>query len=137
MKKITLLLNRAAFTLLEVLVAMVILMVGLLGMLKAINVSIVTNVRNEMRTQAASIAEDQLARKKSLPFDNITTTNNTPRNLDVPIAMRSAVLKYRVTYFVDNISSDSKRINIGVRWSYKGNNYEHVLSSIVTRPSSH
>jgi type IV pilus assembly protein PilV len=113
---------------------MVILMVGLLGMLKAINVSIVTNVRNEMRTQAASIAENLLASKKSLPFDNITTTN--PKNLSVPIAMRSAVLNYTATYFVDTISSDSRRINIGVRWSYKGNNYEHVVTSIVTRPTT-
>jgi len=134
-RKITLLSNNAAFTLLEVLVAMVILMVGLLGMLKAINLSIITNVQNSMRTQAASVAEDQLARKKSLPFDNITT-GTTAKTLAVPIAMRSTVLNYNVTYFVDDISTESKRINIGVRWSYKGNNYEHVVSSIVARPAT-
>jgi len=124
-----------------VLIALVILMVGLLGMLEAINVSIATNVRNDMRTQAAAIAEDQLAQKKSLPFDNITTTYNTPRSLPVPIKMRSAVLNYSVTYYVDNIPAgatnpSAKRINIGVRWSYKGNNYEHVVSSIVTKPTT-
>lgn len=116
---------------------MVILMVGLLGMLKVINLSIITNVQNSMRTQAASVAEDQLARKKSLPFDNITTgTPATAKTLAVPIAMRSTVLNYNVTYFVDDISTESKRINIGVRWSYKGNNYEHVVSSIVARPAT-
>lgn len=138
MRKITLLSNNAAFTLLEVLVAMVILMVGLLGMLEAINLSIATNLRNEMRTHATSVAEDQLARKKSMPFDNITTPGGA-RNLSVPIAMRSATMNYTVTYLVDDIPAgatepNAKRVNIGVRWSHKGNNYEHVVSSVVTRP---
>ncbi len=136
MRKQTLLSNNTAFTLLEVLIALVILMVGLLGMLEAINVSIATNVRNDMRTQAAAIVEEQLAQKKSLPFDAITTALNEPKSLAVPIKMRSTVQNYSVTYYVDNISSNAKRINIGVRWSYKGNNYEHVVSSIVTKPAT-
>lgn len=141
MRKPTLLSNNAAFTLLEVLIALVILMVGLLGLLEALNVSIVSNIRNDMRTQAAAIAETQLAQKKSLPFANITTTVNTPHTFIMPIRVRSAELNYSITYYVDTIPAgatdpNAKRINIGVRWSYKGNNYEHVVSSIVTKPAT-
>lgn len=133
MRKPTLNSSNSGFTLLEVLIALVILMVGMLGLLEAINVSIVSNVRNDMRTQAAAIGEAQLAQKKSLPFANITTTTSA-RTYTVPVNVRSAQVNYAVTYWVDSISTSAKRINIGVRWSYKGNNYEHVISSIVTTP---
>lgn len=141
MRKPTLISSNSAFTLLEVLIALVILMVGMLGLLEAINVSIVSNVRNDMRTQAAAIAEGQLAQKKSLPFKNITTTVDEPHTFTMPVKVRSAQLNYSITYYVDSIPAgaldpNAKRINIGVRWSYKGNNYEHVVSSIVTRPGT-
>lgn len=125
----------------EVLIALVIFMIGMLGLLEAINVSIVSNIRNDMRTQAAAIAEGQLAQKKSLPYANITTTINKPHTFAMPIKVRSAQLNYSITYYVDSIPTgaldpNAKRVNIGVRWSYKGNNYEHVVSSIVTRPGT-
>jgi type IV pilus assembly protein PilV len=118
-------------------ISMVILLIGMLGLLQAINVSMEMNVKNEMRTQAASIAEDQMARKKSLPFDDITP--GALENLTVPISMRSSVVNYSVTYFAELFpagATNTKRLNIGVRWSYKGNNYEHVVSSLVTRPDT-
>jgi type IV pilus assembly protein PilV len=125
------------FTLLEVLVAMVILMVGLLGMLNVINLAIATNVQNEMRNQAVAIGEDKMAQKKSLSYDDILTP--TQQSEKVPLALRNSFVNYSVAYQVEEIppgtlNPNTKRINIGVRWRYKGNNYEHVVSSIVTRP---
>ena len=60
------------FTLLELLVAMLILMIGLLGMLNAINLAIAAGVRNEMRNQAVAIGEEKMAQKKGLPYDAIS-----------------------------------------------------------------
>ena len=111
---------------------MVILMVGLLGMLQAINLSIVTNLQNEVRNQAVAIAEDQMARKKSLPFDNITV--NPPlggeRSIFIRTPMRKSFMNYSVTMGVTNIGN-GKQVDIGVRWLHKGNKYEHVISTIV------
>jgi type IV pilus assembly protein PilV len=126
--------NNRAFSLLEVLVAIVILMVGLLALLQAINLSIVTNLQNEMRTQGTMIGEDQMARIKSLPFSNITATGQ--KTLSVPVSMRSALINFSVTKSVDDISSTTKRINVGVVWHHRGNNYEHVVSSVVAEPST-
>jgi type IV pilus assembly protein PilV len=125
--------NNRAFTLLEVLVAMVILMVGLLGLLQAINLSILTNLQNEMRTQGAMIGEDQMARIKSLPFSSISATGE--KTLAVPVAMRSALMNFDVVKSVDTISSTTKRVNVGVRWHHRGNVYKHVVSSVVTDPT--
>jgi len=125
------------FTLLELLVAMLILMIGLLGMLNAINLAIAAGVRNEMRNQAVAIGEEKMAQKKGLPYDAISTP--TQQSEKVSSAYRSSFVNYSVAYRVEEIppgalNPDTKRINIGVRWRYKGNNYEHVVSSIVTRP---
>jgi type IV pilus assembly protein PilV len=126
--------NNDGFTLVELLVSLVILMVGLLGLLQAINLSISTNVRNDMRTQAASIAEAQMANQKSLPFDNMTASVEKSRV--VPIALRSSFVNYSVAYSIEVISANSKRVNIGVRWHHKSNNYEHVVTTVALRPDT-
>lgn len=138
MKKPTSPLNSNAFTLVEVLVAMVILMVGLLALLQTINLAIVTNTQNEMRTQATAIAEERMAQRKSLPFDSIST--GVQRSDNVPVSMRSSFVNYSAFYRGEDIPSlpgnpvTAKRLNVGVRWHFKGNSYEHVVTTIVTRP---
>jgi type IV pilus assembly protein PilV len=118
----------------EVVVAIVILMVGLLALLQAVNLSIVTNLQNEMRTQGAMIGEDQMARIKSLPFANITAHGE--KTLSVPVNMRSSLINFSVTKSVDEISSTTRRINVGVVWHHRGNRYEHVVSSVVAEPTT-
>jgi len=125
--------NKRAFTLVEVLVAMLILMVGLLGMLQVINLAIRTNLQNEVRDRAVAIAEDQLAREKSLPFAQIVSVGE--EIINVPSRIRSAPVNYTVTLKVDNIGN-SKKIDIGVRWQHRGETYEHVVSSFVTNPAA-
>lgn len=122
------------FTLLEVVVAIVILMVGLLAMLQAVNLSIATNLQNEMRTQGTMIGEDQMARIKSLPFANITATGE--KTVTVPVSMRSSLVNYTVTKKVDEVSSTTKRVNVGVSWRHRGNIYEHVVSSVVAEATT-
>jgi type IV pilus assembly protein PilV len=117
----------------EVLVAMLILMVGLLGMLQVINLAIRTNMQNEVRDRAVAIAEDQLAREKSLPFDQILSAGE--EIINVPSKIRSASVNYTVTKRVDDVGN-SKKIDIGVRWQHRGDNYEHVVSSLVTNPAA-
>jgi type IV pilus assembly protein PilV len=117
-----------------VVVAIVILMVGLLALLQAVNLSIVTNLQNEMRTQGTMIGEDQMARIKSLPFANITATGE--KTVSVPVAMRSSLVNFSVTKSVDVISSTTKRVNVGVRWRHRGNIYENVVSSVVTETAT-
>lgn len=117
----------------EVLVAMLILMVGLLGMLQVINLAIRTNLQNEVRDKAVAIAEEQMAREKSLPFENISAGTGE-KNINIPSNIRSGSVNYSVTLRVDNIGN-SKKVDIGVRWQHRGDNYEHVVSSLVTNPA--
>jgi type IV pilus assembly protein PilV len=126
--------SKRGFTIVEVVVALGIIMVGLLGMLQAINISIQANLQNEMRTQGVMVAEDQLGRIKSLPFDSITASGE--KNLTVPVTMRSVLMSFNVTKKVDDISATTKRVNVGVNWKNKGNKYEHVVSAVIAQPAS-
>lgn len=133
--------NEKGFSLIELLAALVILMVGLLGMLQAINISIQANLQNELRTQGVLVAEEQLSKIKSRPFGNISATgvstgNAGEKSISVPVVMRSAFINYSVTNKVDNVSSTTKRINVGVRWKHKGNKYEQVVSAVVAESTT-
>jgi type IV pilus assembly protein PilV len=132
--------NNSGFTLLEVLVAVVILMVGLLGVMKALNLAIQTNLQNEMRTQGSMIGEAQMAKIKSLPFANITGA--TEKTFTVPVNMRSAIVTYTVTKKIDSIPSGAvspttKRVNVGVSWITRGNHHDYVVSSVVSKAGAH
>jgi type IV pilus assembly protein PilV len=129
----TLLFNSRAFTLVEVMVSIIILTIGLLGMLTVINLAITTNLQNEMRNQAVLIAEQQMAQKKSLPFENITATGE--KSINSQTVMRAAITNFTVTQSVDNVGN-SKQVNIGVTWKVKGNKYEHAITTLVTTPAT-
>ncbi|HTP64357.1 MAG TPA: prepilin-type N-terminal cleavage/methylation domain-containing protein [Geobacteraceae bacterium] len=130
----TSILNSKAFTMLEVLVAIVIMTVGLLGMLQAINLAISSNLQNDMRNQAVLIAEDRMAQVKSMPFDNITASvPPVQKSVKAVAPMRNFFANYSVTLRVENVGY-SKKIDVGVRWRCKSNSYEHVITSMVAKP---
>jgi len=112
--------------LIELLVSLVITMVGLLGLLAAINLSIATNLGNEMRLQAIGIAEDTLNEAKQQPFANITAS--WTKNSDY--YMRGIKKNYTVAKAVTSFT-DTKRITVGVSWLYKNQALEHTVSTII------
>lgn len=129
--------NRAGFTLIELLVSLVITMVGLLGLLTAINLSIVTNLGNELRLQATGIAEDVLNEAKQQPFANITgswtlATGTSPRLNDYYV--RGSKKSYTVTKTVTDYTG-TKRVSVGVSWLYKNQALEHTVSTIIGKRS--
>jgi len=129
----TLISNRKAFTLVEVLAAIIILTIGLLGMFQVINLAIVTNLQNDLRTQAVLIAEEKMAEEKSLAFDSMTASSEKVINVSTPI--RNAVTNYTVTLRIDDVGK-SKKVDVGVSWQFKQNRYEHVITSMVTMPTT-
>lgn len=119
------------FTLIEVLVAIVILMVGLLGMFQSINLALDKNLENQYRQNAVSIGEKMLGDQKAMKFDNITGRN--VRTVET-VASNSVFKNFSVEHHVTNLSvSDvkSKQISVMVWWRYRGRNYEHQTASGV------
>lgn len=114
------------FTLVELMVAILITVVGLLGLLQAVNLAMEHNLRNQLRDEAIYIAEDWMANLKVRPFDQISTTFN-PR--PVPSNLRGGNFSYTLTRQGTDVSS-VKQLEVKLEWVYKGATYSHVVRSI-------
>jgi len=127
--------NRKGFTLIEFLVAIVILMVGLLGLLQSINLALFTNLENILRTEAVMLADDRMMAQRSKTFTAISTTS---RSANVPRDIRGIFKSYTVQTVgsvvttTDSGAPRSKQVDINVSWKIKTKRFTHSVSSIIS-----
>ncbi|WP_246545410.1 prepilin-type N-terminal cleavage/methylation domain-containing protein [Pelotalea chapellei] len=121
--------NRSGFTLIEFLVSIVILMVGLLGLLQAVNLSYSHNMQNQIRNEAVAVVDEEMAKEIAKGYDNASTTTKAyPVRRNVLTALKN----YSVVRSGASLQN-SKQINFEVRWRYKGAAYNHGASTVLTK----
>ena len=122
--------SSSGFTLVEVMVSIVILMIGLMGLLQALNLSIEHNMRNMLRNEGLSVADAEMARELSKGFSNVSTsTVSFVRNR---VIMNSILKNYSVTR-TGTLVSNSKSVSYKVTWGYKQARYNVNISSMVSQ----
>jgi len=121
--------NKRGFTLIEVVVAMGIMLVGLLGLLATANLAMDFNTRDYMRDEAVRVGERFMNSAKNAAYSSITagTTNDTYTS-----TIRGISKTYNVTRTVNQLTN-TKHVSIVVNWTYKGQNYFHGVDSVVTQ----
>lgn len=129
--------NSHGFTLIEFLVAIVILMVGLLGLLQAVNLALQHNLATQFRNEAVTVADEFLSRETAKTFDLISTATSSPSApLGLFTAKRAVSTAFKI-YSVErrgaDVSSYSKQVNINVIWRHKGTRYQHGSTAIVSK----
>jgi type IV pilus assembly protein PilV len=117
---------------LELLAAMVIMMVGLLGLLQTVNVALLHNMANQLRGDAVLVADEQMALEMTKPFDLIST-NTTPHVDVVRRDILNTFKNYSVTRVGANVSGNTKSVAMTVRWHHKGQTYTHNISSMISK----
>ena len=113
--------NNAGFTLIEFLVAIVILMVGLLGLLQTVNLALQHNLTTQLRNEAVALGDAQMSNELSKPFDLISTVTSVK-------SVSRHVLAGDKTFSVTRSGTampNSKQVQIEVSWTYKNNQYTH------------
>jgi type IV pilus assembly protein PilV len=125
--------NRHGFTLIEVLMAIVILMVGMLGMLQAINVAMDKNLENVFRTEAVMLADDKMMSVRSLAFNSVSTTVANPPKIQEVRSVRGIQKIYSTQKIVTQATTKSKEIIINVTWQKRKVPYSHSVSSLITK----
>lgn len=121
-------LNNRGFTLIEVVVAILIMMVGLLGLLAAIDLAMDMNTRDYMRDEAVRVGERAMNATKSTAYNSIAVGGPTTQTISTNI--RGVAKNYNVATTVEQLPS-SKHISIVVNWTYKGQTYYHGIDSVV------
>lgn len=121
--------DKGGFTLIEVMIAFVIILITMLGLLNLTAQVTAVGVKNTIRDEGIKVAEEIMAQQRALPYDNIVT--NTPANLTRNL--RNFSVTYSPTVSVTPYAN-AKIIDVTVTWQYRGTNYSHTISSLVRRP---
>lgn len=121
--------NTSGFTLIEFLVAIVILMVGMLGLLQSINLAMQKTVENAVRSEAVSIADEAMGLKRAKTFAALSTITESSQVLR---SARGIQKSYSTTVAVTQPTDRSKQIIVNVSWKIKGVQSTHGISSIVS-----
>ena len=121
--------NNSGFTLVELLAAMVIMLVGLLGLLQSLNIAMEYNLKNQMRNEVVRVAQDSMNYMRSRPFDFVftptTSVTSSLRNINRTYSVKRTVL------FTG--TSSSRKYQVDVRWKYKNVSTTHSVMSVRSR----
>lgn len=122
--------NKYGFTLVEIMVAMVIMMVGLLGMLHSLNIAMEHNLRNHLRDEAVSVADEQLNELKIKPYDNLSAAYAVKL---VPSRIRGVGKNYSVVTTTEPVGANARAVAVRVAWSYKNMSTTHELRTVRSK----
>ena len=135
--------SEQGFSLIEVLIAISILAIGLLAVASMQGSASKNNVLAKSRTEAATLASEQMETLLSLAWDDALlkdTNNNDSTGLnDVGANADHQLVRGRYTIFwnvVDNaIIDNTKTINLIVTWSDYGGNGRLSMQRVIPRIS--
>lgn len=129
--------NNSGFTLVELMVAVLIAVVGMFGVLETLNVSLQHNLKNELRNQAVDLGERYMAEFRGTDFDAIAAAYPF-RNVT------SSVRGVKKTFVVERSSqrlaqdaygsATSRKLTVVVKWAFRNVTSQNRVESVVARP---
>jgi type IV pilus assembly protein PilV len=121
-------LDKKGFTLIEVLVACVILTIGMLGILETMVLSMQQNLTNFSRDESVRIAEQTMNELRNSDFTLLANGNST-----VTRSFKNFSKNFTVTWTVTSLTTNSVAIQVVVGWTIRGKTYSHSATSILSR----
>lgn len=131
-------LNKKGMTLIEVMVALVILLIVSLALMQTALLGISMNLRNSLRDEAVNIADMKMNELRALPYTyaytdpQLSATGGLVSGPTVTRNIRAAAVGFTLSQNITDIS-DSKQITILVSWNFKGQPYSHGITSIMRK----
>jgi prepilin-type N-terminal cleavage/methylation domain-containing protein len=142
-------------TLVEVMVALSIFLIVIMGLFQTAILSIDNNMKNVLRDEAVTIAAMRMEELRSRPFAALVSdTSAMPSGVDCPSTFtigerirknfRSVTKDVCITVScqdldgdgncaTDDAASNSKQINVIVAWKWKGEDYTHNVTTLRRR----
>ena len=135
------LLNKKGLTLVEVMIALVIVLLVFLALMQTALVSIESNTVNILREEAVSVAEMRMNEARNIPFaslvsdaSSVPVTRNI-RNITGGFTFNTlmTVVELGGDGSLATDDADNRQVNIVVTWQWKGNPYTHSITTIRRR----
>lgn len=123
-------LNKNGFTLIEVVVSILILVVALLGLLQTINVAIEYNMKSQLRNEGVKVADAEMAQELAKGYDNVGITSAT---FIIPRQFMLGTVNFTATRSGNQLSN-SKWVSYTVTWPYKLAQYNTTITSVISAP---
>ncbi len=147
-------LNEKGFSLVEVLIAAVIVLLVFFALMQTALIGIESNMLNDLRNEAVHIAEQRMNEARDSTYISIVSDSGALSSCDCPAGFSSSgqCIKRNIRSvsgfnFCTNLScsefggdndcatndADNKQLTVTVGWKWKGNNYTHIISTIRKR----
>ncbi len=117
--------SKQGFSLVELLVALTIFMIAVLGMAPLLITHIRVNSQNQLRTVAQDIAVEEMDRLQVVDYPDLAAVSADPTT------MRGTYSMVR-TVETDQPGADQTRIKIAVSWSHQGSNKSYQIVAVRT-----
>jgi|GEM_PF-6659776 len=111
-------------------VAIMIIMVGMLGLLQAVNLALNSNRQNQLRNEASLVLDKWLSGELAKGFDHISSS---PVGQVEPRPVLNGFANFSVTRKSPATGSNSKEVDIVVSWRYHGTRYAYQGGGVISK----
>ena len=126
--------SKRGFTLIEVMVAMLITLVGLMGLLQSVNLATEHNMKNQLRDEAVQIGEDYLSDLRVRSFSKFSSVAGSKAwsPWDVPSRTRGAKKNFVLNRRYIEMGADDEMLELIVKvsWSYRNVSSHYEVRSV-------
>ncbi|SPQ00575.1 putative Type IV pilus minor pilin PilV [Candidatus Sulfobium mesophilum] len=126
--------GQRGFSLVEVMLALVILLFVSLALMQVALVTIDSNMTNTLRDEAVSIAEQRMTDLRSVAWSDAFLVVNNPAGADEAVIRRDFrlfSLDFTPHRTITALAGDVKQIDVRISWTWKNQTYTHTITSIV------
>lgn len=129
--------NNGGFTLIELMVAVIIVAVGMFGVLETVNVTLQHNLKNELRNEAIKVGEQYMAEFRGTNFASITDSYPST-NIDRKV--RGVSKQYVVERSSQVLARDgalrptTRQVTVVVKWAFRNLTSQNRVVSVVAQP---
>ncbi len=122
--------NNKGFTLLEAMIAILLLSLIMLMALQGLMSAYIYVDRSSLRDEAVRISDTMLTTARNTAYTNLNTLDTTGSPVDVTRQIRSYDVTYSVTTTVTTVSP-LRSVKITVTWNHKGTPYTYTDTTLI------
>ena len=119
------------FTLIEIMISLVVLLVVFLGLMQGALVSIDTNMRNILREEAVNIVQGEMNQARNITFANLASANPSAVTRNFRNMQGAQAITYTRARTVNNLDTDHREVIVTVTWNWKGQQYTYTKTTLA------